>query len=374
MQQNSTTENNFDAGVSALFNSFRYLFAALAAVIVLLIIWYFSFGGAFTVEQHERVLVMNFGKLKKEVYKPGWHWNWPYPVSEIIRVPGPDNVQSIVSESFWFYMEPGKQINMQGSSKLTPGKDGYLLTGDANIIHGVWQMDYQIKSASLYYRKCLVPKNPSADDEVLTHPETGEITGVRGPRTLLQAIMENTIIKVSAVKTVDYAWKDSEYIVKIQQEVKKAVDKLDMGIEVVRVISLQRTTPPMGALNAFRAVTQAQVKSETEKHKAENYAVQQKNEADSESAKLIADAKTYAINVVESIKSDTKIFKAILKEYKENPETVPVALYSDTLSEVITSADDIFILRANAKGNQEIRILLNREPDKKNKEEKTVTE
>ena len=374
MEQKITTENNFDAGISALFNAFRYLFAALAVVIVLLIIWYFSFGGAFTVEQHERVLVMNFGKLEKETYNPGWHWNWPYPVSEIIRVPGPDNVQSIVSESFWFYMEPGKKANLQSASQLTPGKDGYLLTGDANIIHGVWKMDYQIKNASLYYIKSLVPKNPSAEDEVLKNSKTGEIIGRRGPRTLLQAVIENTIIKVSAVKTVDYAWKNSEYIALIQQEVKKAVHQLDMGIKVVRVISLQRTTPPVGAINAFRAVTQAQVKSETEKHKAENYEVQQKNDAESESAKLIADAETYAINVVESIKSDTKTFKAILKEYKENPETVPVALYSDTLSEVITSADDIFILRANAKGNQEIRILLNREPDKKKIEQGAVTE
>jgi regulator of protease activity HflC (stomatin/prohibitin superfamily) len=368
MEYNNTSENNFDAGVSALFNAFRYLFAGLAVVIVLLIAWYFSFGGAFTVEQHERVLVMNFGKLEKDIYGPGWHWNWPYPVSEIIRVPGPENMQSITSESFWFYMQPGKEfseMNFTNNSKLTPGKDGYLLTGDANIIHGVWQMDYQIKDAAVYYKKCLVPDNPSDDDQVLTHPDTGLVLGTRGPKTLLQATLENTIIKVSAVKTVDYAWKDPDFIAKIQSEVKAAVNKLGIGVEVIRVVSLQRTTPPMGALNAFRAVTQAQIKSAEEKHKAQNYAVQQKNEAESGSAKLIADANSYAIEVVESIKSDAKTFKAILKEYRSNPDTVPVALYSDTLSDVLTSAEDIFILRANSNGNQEIRILLNREPEKK---------
>ena len=367
-EQNNEIENNFDAGVSALFNAFRYLFAVLAAVIVLLIAWYFTFSGAFTVEQHERVLVMNFGKLEKRVYGPGWHWNWPYPISRIIRMPGPENMQYIMSESFWFYMEPGKDLSdpsIQNSTKLTPGKDGYLLTGDANIIHGVWQMDYQIENASRYYRQCLVPENPAGNDDILKKKETGEVLGRRGPRTLLRAVMENTILKFAAVKTVDYAWKNPEFIAKVQEEVKEAVRRLDIGVKVVRVISLQRTTPPMGALNAFRAVTQAQVKGETKRHEAENYAVQQKNEAESESTKLIADAETYAVNLVESIKSDTKTFKAILAEYRDNPDTVPVALYSDTLSDVITSADDIFILRANAKGNQEIRILLNREPEKK---------
>jgi len=368
MEQNNRTENDFDAGISALFNAFRYLFAALAVVIVLLIVWYFSFGGAFTVEQHERVLIMNFGKLNKEVYGPGWHWNWPSPVSEIVRLPGPENMQSISTEAFWFYMKPGQEyseISSQDTTKLTPGKDGYLLTGDANIVHGVWQVDYLIKDAALYYTKCLVPKNPSGDDEILTNSETALPIGTRGPKTLLRATLENVIIKISAVKTIDYAWKDPDFIAKIQSTMKAAVDKLNVGIEVVRVVSLKRTTPPLGARNAFRAVTQAQIKSAEEKHKAKNYAVQQKNEAESESAKLIADAHSYAIDIVESIKSDTKTFKAILKEYNENPTTVPVALYSDTLSDVLTSAEDIFILRANSKGNQEIRILLNREPEKK---------
>jgi regulator of protease activity HflC (stomatin/prohibitin superfamily) len=368
MEHNNTTENNFDAGVTALFNAFRYLFAALAVVIVLMIVWYFSFGGAFTVEQHERVLIMNFGKLDKEVYAPGWHWNWPYPISEIIRVPGPENMQSVSSDSFWYYMKPGEKFSetdVRNKSKLTPGMDGYLLTGDANIVHGVWQMDYLIKNAALYYRRCLVPDNPSDNDEVLKNPDSGLILGTRGPKTLLQATLENVIIKISAVNTIDYAWKDPNFIAKIQAEMKAAVNKLNIGVEVIRVVSLKRTTPPLGARNAFRAVTQAQIKSAEEMHKAKNYAVQQRNEAESESAKLIADANSYAIDVVESIKSDAKNFKAILKEYHTNPDTVPVALYSDTLSDVLTSAEDIFILRANPKGNQEIRILLNREPEKK---------
>ena len=370
MKNNSTAESSFDAGIAALFNAFRYIFAALAAVIVILIIWYFTFGGAFTVEQHERVLVMNFGKLEKKIYTPGWHWNWPYPVSKIIRVPGPENIQSVSTRAFWFYVEPGKD-EMQGSANLTPGKDGYLLTGDANIIHGVWQMDYRINNAISYYTKSMVPDDPAKPDKLLKDSRSGEAIGRRGPRTLLRAVMENTILKVSATRSVDFAWKKpDDYIALIYQELDKAVKKLDMGVEVVRVISLKRTTPPAAARNAFNAVTQAQVKSETEKHEAENYAVQQKNEAEFESAKIIADAETYSINVVESIKSDAKTFKAILKEYRANPETVPVALYSDTLSEVLTSADDIFILRANAKGNQEIRILLNRDPEKSRTPEK----
>ena len=139
---------------------------------------------------------------------------------------------------------------------------------------------------------------------------------------------------------------------------------MGIGVVVDDVAFVQRTTPPMGAIRAFRAVTNAKVRSDTEKQIAENYAVQKKNEAESESAEIKADANTYNIQVVDSIKSQAQSFKEHLIRFRENPKTFPVALYSDTLSEVITSADDIFILRSNNKGNQQIRLLLNREPEK----------
>ena len=366
-QINNTPENEINAGVAALFNAFHYLFVLLGAVIVILIIWYFTFGGAFTVEQNERVLVMNFGVLEKNVYKPGWHWTWPYPVTEKVRLPGPDSLQTVTTEDFWFYMKPGQALSdetFSSKSKLVPGKDGYLLTGDANIIHGVWMINYYISDPLLYFKTCMLPPDPKGEDNIITDPETGEQLGRRGPRTLLKNTMDNTIIKLCAVHTIDYVWKSPSFHTDVENALKAAVNRLNIGVTVDRVAFVQRTTPPVSAIEAFRAVTKAQLKKETERHKAENYAIKRSNEAESESAKIEAEAHAYATEVVESIKSDTKTFKAILKEYKENPDTVPVALYSDTLSDVITSADDIFILRANSKGNQEIRLLLNRNPEK----------
>ena len=355
-------ENAFGGGLTAVTNAFGYLFALLAVAIIGLVAWYFTFEGAFTVEQQERVLVLDFGELRNEVYEPGWHWNWPYPISELVRVPV--NQQTITSDSFWFFMEPGKKFDDQllaSANQLTPGKDGYLLTADANIIHTSWKMFYSVTSPLKYYRGALLPANPKEDDKEFINAETGEHFGTRGPRTLLLATVDNVVIKICAVTVVDDVLNSPLFRTRVQEAVAKAVDDLDIGITVASVKMLAKT-PPLGTVQAFRALIEAKLRSSTAKHNAESYRVKTLNEAESQATLLLADADAYKTEIVESMKSESKTFTAILKEYKKNPATVPVALYSDTLSSVLSSADDIFVLRANKKGTQELRLLLNREP------------
>ncbi|MCK5843747.1 MAG: hypothetical protein KAG97_03505, partial [Victivallales bacterium] len=109
----------------------------------------------------------------------------------------------------------------------------------------------------------------------------------------------------------------------------------------------------------------------TLKHNAKNYSVKTLNEAESNAAALLADADAYKTEIVVSMRSEAKVFNAILKEYNKNPKTVPVALYSDALASVLKSADDIFVLKTNKHGSQELRLLLNREPPKTGKQKRS---
>ncbi|NOY74624.1 MAG: hypothetical protein GXP32_02395 [Kiritimatiellaeota bacterium] len=361
--------NALACGLSAIANASGYLFALLAAAILGLIAWYFTFEGAFTVEQQERALVLDFGKLRGQVYKPGWHWNWPYPISEVVRIPV--NQQTISSDSFWFYMEPGKKLDDQllaSSVQLTPGKDGYLFTADANIIHTAWKLFYHVSDPLKYYRSVILPSNPeSPNDQEFKDPKTGNSFGTRGPRTLLLATFDNVIIKTCAVTKVDDILNSPDFRNKVRDIVSKKIEELDIGITVDSV-KMPAKTPPLGTIQAFRALIEAKLKSATLKHNAENYKVKTGNEAESQAAALLADADAYKTEIVASMRSEAKTFDAILKEYEKNPKTVLVALYSDVLSSVLKSADDIFVLRTNKHGAQELRLILNREPPKSGKE------
>lgn len=367
-------KSSIGAGISAVLKMLHYLFVLLSFGIVGLLIWYFSFGGAFTVEEQERVLVMNFGKLSDKVYEPGWHWNWPYPISEIVRIPV--NQQTIITDAFWFYIDPARvqskdldTLSDGPPPPLIPGRGGYLFTGDTNIIHVGWGMFYRVSDPIKYYEKCMGPADPRDGDPVIIHPATGEKVGTRGPQTVLQALFENTIIKTTAKVTVDYALKSPQYRKDVAEAVKKAILKEDIGITVDEVW-LDGRTPPLGAQRAFRAVFDAQNDSFSAQNKAKSYAIKMKNQAESESVGLIADAEAYRTRVVASIKADATYFKAMLKEYRKNPDIVLVSRYSEVLGDVLRLVDDKFVIRTNENGKQEIRILLNREPKKKEEKKK----
>jgi regulator of protease activity HflC (stomatin/prohibitin superfamily) len=229
-------------------------------------------------------------------------------------------------------------------------------------------MFYKVVSPSKYYQGVILPVNAKGDDQEMRNSETGETFGTRGPRTLLLATLDNVVIKTCAVTVVDDVLNAPLFRTKVQDAVAKAVDDLDIGIKVVSVKMLAKT-PPLGTVQAFRALIEAKLKSATAKHNAESYKVKTLNEAESQATLLLADADAYKTDVVESMKSESKTFTAILKEYRKNPTTVPVALYSDALATVLKSADDIFVLRANKKGTQELRLLLNREPPKTKKDD-----
>ena len=156
---------------------------------------------------------------------------------------------------------------------------------------------------------------------------------------------------------------------KVSEIVTREIDDLNIGI-TVNSVKMPAKTPPLGTVQAFRALTEAKLKSATLIHDAENYKVKTLNAAESQAATLLADADAYKTEIVASMRSEAKTFNAILKEYNKHPKTVPVALYSDALTTVMKSADDIFVLKTNKQGSQELRLLLNREPPKMGKQEK----
>ena len=56
------------------------------------------------------------------------------------------------------------------------------------------------------------------------------------------------------------------------------------------------------------------------------------------------------------------IMKRLLPEYKKNPESVTVALFTQTVSDALSNVKDKFIVNSLASGKQELRLKLNPEP------------
>ena len=174
-------------------------FFLLVLIILGMLIYFFTFGGYFTVKPQEAVIVLRFGQYV-DTYRKDWHWFFPYPVNSFVHIP---TNQQYLDINFNAAEMIGMPPEMQAAGRpLKPGRDLYLLTGDFNIIHSAWQMEYKINDPKRYYSSCLTPTDPLQDDPMLKTPE-GENMGTRGPQTLLRSVLRSCVIKVNAQSSVD---------------------------------------------------------------------------------------------------------------------------------------------------------------------------
>ncbi|HBC88263.1 MAG TPA: hypothetical protein DCZ94_15030 [Lentisphaeria bacterium] len=366
------SNGHYKAGIDSLTKSLHIAFVLLSCFIAFLIIWYFTGGGYYEVKPQENVIVERFGKVV-EKHDAGYYWSFPYPVSKIIRIP--ISKQTITVSTYWHRSDvkaiKGEQ-QPSGATTLVPGKDGYLLTGDANIIHTEWELVYSITDPMKYYLNCLCPDEPARLDEIIRNPVTGKAIGTRGPRTLIQSILENAVLKITASQQVDAALykKSSEYRTTVKDLFDSEISKWEIGIKVEN-LTLKGNNAPLNTVAAFQEVIDAELQCSTEKENARAYAVTIGGEADSEASRILADANVYKIEIVADIQSEEVYFKKILEEYRKNPRSVLIALYTDTVSNLLENVKDKYIIPEDSNGTHEVRIMLNPEPrNQKNDKDK----
>ncbi len=361
----------YRAGMEALARSLHFAFILLSCLMVFLLIWYFTVGGYYEVKPQENVIVERFGRIV-EKHEAGYYWSFPYPVSRLTRIP--ISKQTITVSSYWHKADikeiKGEQQTV-GAATLAPGRDGYLLTGDANIIHTDWELVYSITDPLKYYVRNTCPSDPSRLDEIKYNPVTGKAIGTRGPRTLIQSILENSIIKITATQKVDAALykKSSEYRSAVNSLFTSEIDKLDIGIKVEN-LTLKGNSAPLNTVAAFQEVIDAELMASTEKENARAYAVTMAGEADSGASRIIADAQVYKTQIVADIQSEQVYFKKILEEYRKSPRSVLIALYSETITSLLENVRDKYVIPEDRNGSHEIRIMLNPEPRNQKDKEK----
>ncbi len=360
---NGKTEK-YSPGMQALVQLLRYSFVVLSVSIAALLAWYVVFAGYFTVRPQEAAIVLRFGKIIGE-FKEGWHWVYPYPISRVVKIQ--TTKQTIRTRSFWHKMDAKSYIDGQApqGGPLNPAVEGYLLTGDANIIHSEWELVYEINDPTKYYTKLMTPQDPFQDDEILKSPKTGSSLGTRGPRTFLKSLFDNVVVRTTAAWSVDDAlYKNSaEYNRQVLANFAKELARWDFGINIETLeVNLTGKTPPLMVNPAFQNVIGAEADMSKDIQNAREYAVKKDSEAEAEKADVISQARVYRSRIVSQIESEENYFRKILGEYRKNPDTVLLALYNDGVSEFLLKVKDKYLIPPGGSDRQELRIMLNPEP------------
>ena len=370
-------EEPLDPANQSLADALRASFRVLKVVMFVLAIA-FVFSGVFTVEQTERAVLARFGRQEGAPREPGLHFALPYPIDEVVKVQ--TGSKTIKVAAFWLVIrdaDRGKPLNelSERGKGLNPAVDGALLTGDKAIMHVELQARYLIKDANQYVRN------------------------VSNEETLLQAVLQNAAVAEAARTTAEVILKfNAELAAAIRSRAQKVLDDLQTGIRL-ETVTVPTSHYPLQVKDAFIGVSDAENRkirlineAESKRIKTLNEAAGQAweplhkqierldqlpdgpqrdevlkkieeslvNEATGKAGSKIQLARRDRDKIISDAQAEVATFKALLPEYRRNPELLMRRLRQRMLNELYEQVGvSKWLLPAGAK---QIVLWFSRDP------------
>ena len=410
IQQNndevSITQGSVEADLASEFlaRALRHSFFILKIIMGVLVVLFFT-SGIFRVEDNENAIVLWFGEIHKfsspetgqqtSVYKPGLHWTWPEPISEIVKIPV-KKVQTVNINSFWYFETDAEKLGAKGYAgpTLNPVRDGYCITRndsvsdqsgtDYNIVHGEWQLAYRIEDIEKFFRNIYYRAPRPGEDFLDIVSESVD--------PLLRAIAADAVVTTMVHYSIDEVIVNKASITNdIHSLIEKKLALLDSGIEIDAFHVSRKMTWPRQVDKEFQEANRASQMSQQAIIDARTYADEILSKAGGAGAiailetlkrddlsdddreyylsrlsgtsrEIIADARAYRTKVVNTAKANAGYLAAILPEFNERPGLVVQRIYQDAVEEVLGNADEKILIQPSGNGEpRQIRVLLNRD-------------
>lgn len=337
-----------DPGSQALAEALQSSFRVIRWIMLGLIVLFFA-SGLFTVQPNEVALKLRFGKPvgigAARILKPGFHWSFPYPIDEVIKIPVGQS-QSAVSTAGWYATSPELEARNElppPRESLIPGADGYTLTGDGNIMHVRAILRYRIDS-----------QDPAA-----------HLFNFVQVRDILTNILNNALFHASARFSADAAlYKEKEaFREKVLDRVRQRIEEYHLGI-TVDSSSEVLTSAPLTIRQAFEQVQLAENTSYKTVSDASSQAETVRRTASGEASVIIGQGMVRSNQIVTTVAAEAQKFSDLLTNYLSNPVFFKNRMLVETVQRVLTNAQDKYYVPARPDGKPwELRLQLNREPE-----------
>ena len=387
---NRPIERPADPAQESLIGALHTGFNVLRLLMVVMLVAY-ALSGISRVQTGEQGLLVRFGRLvmnpatNTAVHEPGWQLALPDPFDEKIRLSG--KTSTLLIDTFCFARTPD-QVNQPLSAielmkdSLTPGMDGALLTGDKNLAHGVFRIEYRIADGEAFVKTI----GESAD----------------AVQPMLKRIAESAILR-------EMSWRRFEDVTRgdmsavgaaVRDRLRSQVGELGWGVEVVAVIP--DLVEPPSVRSAYREVSDAENRKKEIEDKAraeateilnkaagtqhvqlleairgygnkqllgatENELAQLRSQLDSELdsaggevASLLRSATAEANETFESVKKEFEVFTSWLEQHTRDPKLTRVLLWNAMRRAVLTNPENEVFFLPDSKS---LEIIVNRDPD-----------
>jgi membrane protease subunit HflK len=342
-------ERPVDTGSEALTEALRSSFWIVKVVMGLLLVVFLG-SGFFTVEPQEQAMIIRLGRPvgtgEKALLGPGFHWSFPYPIDEYVKVPI-SAIQRVGSTVGWYATTPEQEVagteetSLPVNYPLNPLMEGYVLTADRNIVHARATLTYHISDPVAYV-----------------------FNFVNASNTVQSALDNALIYAASSFKVDDILTRDvAGFKEAVRKRVVELVSQESLGIEVEECLVQSR--PPRQLRDAFDSVLKAALTRQKLFQDARSYEAQVSNKAGADAHSLISFAESDRSRLVNDVRSQADRFNDLLPKFKQNPTLFVQKLSLETFGRVLTNAQDKIFITQGSPGNlKEFRALLNREPPK----------
>ena len=387
-----------DPAQQSLADALQVSFKILSMLMLIIIVVYLG-SGWFKVDAQSRAVKLRFGQIVgepgKQVYNEGWHFALPVPIEQHLIVPIAPQTLTI-NKAFWYEISPANVGKTSGemaeqARPLNPEKDGSLITGDANIVHGRYEVTYAIQEQEVVDYLENVGQDPDlAHDIVANAAESGIVHAVS--QTAADDFIGGRANQATA-----------------QIHAQKILDQLQTGIKIL-TFSATHTQMPLPVFNAYLAVSNAEsekaqlieaarqeyarVLGETAGQAHEplyqlvrDYELARAREDQPAATQLqtqltsaltdlrmpdarggdpiggkvaqaINQAITFRTETVQSVRQEAENFTQLLTEYRRNPRILPNRLWEQTRIDVFAQPD----IETLYVPTGQLQIVTNRDP------------
>ncbi len=386
-----------DPGSQALSDALKFSFMLLKLIMILVLAG-FIYSGFYTIEANEVGIELLFGRVKEGgLLRTGWHWKWPSPIEEIVRIPVDvdhkimvDRVDGIDKPAMWYYVTDEQRLkdNYYPPQNIQFIKDGYSLTASASALKGDKSETDQMVDYNLCHTNWTITWNVIEGGELKVFEKVWDGTpDWKKLTTILRTVLADSVITVSAHYDIeDIIWGSSEkFKLEVQDYMKERLSRFDYGIEVE--LQLVGKETPQQVKTAFDAANSAEQQAEKLKNEAKGKSEEIMNQATADAANILAQARAYADTVVQSARADadylTEVLAKIDKAAKEAAQSgkgeykkvyndlmaITVdQLYQETVRVVMANVDQAYAPTTSGDKPDQWRIFINRDPSIKKTE------
>ena len=298
------------SGLSSLEGMLRYMRWGLPVLLV-----GYLLSGWIVVGSDEVAVVLRFGALSggsaaSAQRAPGLHYTLPRPIDEVVRLKVKKVYELEIND---LHSQNRNTSNLTVS--IDPTTEGYVLTGDHNII--------QVDMIARY---------------LIDDPVAFALHQSQAEEVLKSSVMAATVNTMGEVK-VDTVLSEgrAQFILQVIQRAQSRLDRVGAGIDLVS-IEVTDLAPPQQVQRDFEQVQNAFIDMETKVTEAKRVREQEIPQAQTERDQELREAKAYAAELLAQARGDAAMWGELYEEYRQNPTVLRERLYLENIEVSLPSS------------------------------------